>query len=227
MAIQLETCEHGIIVRFRDGAGSIQSKIVDPKDVVDALASRSKLDTGLLPRNTRYYARLANYQLIVLEMPEHICRIAFSGAGTPFDVPMPYLVFFIKFVSSADSTCYNVVHTSLFAAYGPVLDSNTMLYRFPFGNVFPGGQVCWGSLPVIETPSLAELAIVPTTILSSKFNSDLSLGNFNPFPDPDVPGAQISRSEHLLRYLHGKPEFDYDILLSRATFGSILKDFTA
>lgn len=227
MAIQLETCEHGIIVRFRDGAGSIQSKIVDPKDVADALASRSKLDTGLLPRNTRYYARLSNHELIVLELPEHICRIDFSGAETPFDIPMPHLVFFIKFVSDVASAQYKVVHTSLFAAYGPVLDSSTMLYRFPFGNVFPGGQVCWGSLSPIIVPSLAELAIVPAAILNSKFNSDLSLGNFNPFPDPEVPGGQISRSEHLLRYLHGKPEFNYGILMQRATFGSILKDFTA
>ncbi len=226
MAIQMETCEHGIIVRFRDGNGAIQSKIVDPEDVADALAKRSKMDTGLLPRNTRYYARLANYQLLVLELPEHICRIEYAGLSTPFDVPVPYLCFFIRFFLDSTTSTYRVLNTNLYAAYGPVLDNDTSLYKFPYGNVYPNGNVCWGSVPPIETASIAELSAVPNAILSSKFNGDLSAGNFIDFADPENNGIHISLSEHLLRYLHGKTSFKYDVLLYYASFGAVLKQLS-
>lgn len=227
MAIQLETCEHGIIVRVRDSAGTIRSKIVDPEDVANVLAKRSKMDTGLLPRNTRYYARQEKQRhVIVLEVPEHIRRIDYAGVAGHFDVPIPYTCFFIVFnadQSGGGGLTYSITGTCLYVTQGPILDNDTVLYTFPYGNVFHGGSVCWGSVPPPVITSLTDLAVVPELILGSRFNSDLSAGTFTAFDDPDVPGIRVDRSEHLLRYLNGKTSFKYDILLRAGTFGEILR----
>lgn len=224
MNMILEINDYGIVVKTQEN-GVINSKIVDPEDIARALANQVKIDTGILPRNTRYYAKKDNGGVIVLEMPEHTRRIEHSRVGESYIVPMPYTCFVIFYHTNNDrySDTYYVYQTFLFATMGPILDSSTVLYRFPFGNVGSNGLVCWGTVQMPTVSSLSELSIVPELLLGSKFNGDLGAGSFMEFEHPDNPNVRIFQIAHLMRYLDGKDSFPYEILVRNGILKDVLK----
>lgn len=233
MSIQLETSEFGIIVRYRDRDGAIHSKIVDPKDVADAFASRATMNTGLMPRNTRYYIRLANKEVIALEVPEHLGVISYPLLEKEFSVPIPNLVFFIEFVQIGANGKLRIINTKVFASMGPVLSVDSMLYKFPYGNTYANGDVCWGQTADFSNlTSTVDLSIVPMTLLLSDFSSDLSTGKITPFTymKEVTCGESIEinvlTSEHLLQYLDGEGVFPYKVLRKESSFGAILRDLS-
>lgn len=218
MSLQFEIKDYGIIVKKTDATGIVQSKIVDPEDVARALANKVKMDTGILPRNTRLFSRHSGGCMLVIELPEHIRRIEHSLLNTAFDIPMPYTCFIINCSESENEiTTFNV---KLFALHGPIVDSNTIVYRFPFGNVYHPGNVCMGSVSYPIVNRLAELSIIPEIILSSKFNGDLSSDAFTAFDDPSNKDIRIFRCEHLLNYLNGSKSFPYQILIPSGNIGN-------
>lgn len=220
MTIQLELKDYGIIVKQTDPSGIVRSKIVDAHDVARALADKVRIDTGILPRNTRFFSRTTRGFDVFVELPEHTRRIEYSHITEEFIVPMPYTCFIMR--CTEDDNEIRISEVFLFVLHGPILSTSTMLYRFPFGNVFSGGSVCMGSVPYPTVEATADLSVIPELILSSKFNGDLSIGNFTTFVDPDS-NLDIFRSEHLAQYLKGKKAFPYDILIAEGRIENYIR----
>ena len=118
-------------------------------------------------------------------VPLNCLDMAFSGAGmfevvqyVPADkflvrymdkkyyIPFPTLVFQIRVEQK------KVVKTRVFSAMDTVPTKNSVLYHFPFGNVYYDGKICWGGnrLPEYEWPSDVN---IPALFLSAPTNNDL------------------------------------------------------
>jgi len=223
MTITIELQESSVLVAFKDANGATISRIVDPAELSAALANQLQLDTGLIPRGTRYYVRKDTCSILVLETPPHFRYINFVG-NQQFKVPVPPLLFVIRLAKS-DSQRFLIRGSCCFALKEALVDHTTMLFNFPFGNVHGGGAICWGSVTLPPLPDLSSASIIPESMLSSTFNGDLGTGMFTPFREL-VEGTDINvaTSGSLLRHLHEKDTFPYDILTPYKNFETVLKE---
>lgn len=85
-----------------------------------------------------------------------------------YAVPYPSLLFSVKVVNG------KVNETRVFAVKDKYVGADTVLYNFPFGNVYNGGNICWGSntLPLISGVNEV-LNKVILLFYSAETNSDL------------------------------------------------------
>lgn len=218
----MELLDEGVKVSYNDSSGATITKIVDPDDLAIALAKQSRMDTGLLPRNTRYYVKSEQYEIIVLEVPAHLRDIYFTG-GNRYRVTMPPTVHILNIRNNnSTGTSKSLVSSSLFVTKVPIVDHSTQLFKFPFGNVYASGNVCWGSIKKPTYGNLAMFSAIPELLFSSTFNGDLGGNTFTPFED-EQNGITISGASGLITYLNGKPDFPYDILIPHMRFGEALR----
>ena len=101
------------------------------------------------------------------------------------------------------------IDTRLFATRGPLLRESDQLYRFPFGNIYSDGRVCWGRVEYkTGIKSLAQAASLLETFLFHTMNTDLYTGR----------GDGL---ETYLKSLQDAGEFPYEDLTPDLTFRDI------
>lgn len=220
MSLTMELLDDAIKVTYEDESGAINSKLVDPGDLSAALAQQTRVETGLLPRNTRMYTRSEGSETVAIEFPAHIRTVFFQGQ--PFKIPIPDTLHILHIVSRDNFTTRELSGSSLFALKVPLVSMDTPVFRFPFGNVYYGGDVCWGSVRRPVYRNLYLFSAVPELFFSSNFNGDLDTGNFVPFDDTDN-NLPVVRGSHLMRYLNGKEEFPVDVLIPSGSLKDVLR----
>ncbi len=221
MSITMELLDDGILVTKVGEDGTVIKKVVEPDDLAKAFAKQSRSETGLLPRNTRYHARVDQHELLVLEVPPHIRDMYFLKEK--FTVPLPATVFFLL-LQMVNGGKYIVRRSKCYTAKAPVLSEDAELFVFPFGNVFrDDNSICWGDIELPKYSSLASLGGIPDLMLSSPFNGDLDTNIFKSFLDEKNDNMKIFRGIQLMRYLDGQVYFKYDVLKPACTFREALK----
>lgn len=219
MSTTIELLDEGVLINYVDASGASIGKLVDPEDFGLALARQTRLDTGLLPPNTRYYSRTDSREILVFELPPVIKTLTFTPAQQ-FQVPLPRLVFILDI--AVNSTVKSLVNTFVFSLKLPLLEPATMLYRFPFGNVYGDGHICWGSVRIPPYKSLISFSAVSELMLSSVFNGDLDRDRYHAFTDEEN-NISVSTGARLMRYLNGKNDFPVDILVEENSFEELLR----
>lgn len=115
----------------------------------------------------------------ILVLPRRVQRIIYMD--TQYEMEMPALVFAFEV-----KKC-KVVQTRVFCVKDEEPSPESILYRFPLGNVSnSSGRVCWGNNPLPKVKGLKDLEKIMTCFLTSPFNSDhyqvntnCKLHNFN------------------------------------------------
>jgi hypothetical protein len=196
MIIRLPENSADAYVSIRNGK-TISKKIVSVPNLISSLAKEQRISTGLMPRGTRVYSGSGNNYIIVVEVPAGIRPINYNTKN--LIIPHPSYLFFFKVVNSS------VVDVRILALGGPITSLKNVLYRFPFGNTYGDGRICWGSvrLPKIENP--INLISIISMFLDSKFNGDLSGGCYN--------HKESFYLEDFLKFLDNKETFPIDTLV--------------
>jgi hypothetical protein len=159
-------------VSYVDTDGISKQKLVMVSDVVSSLMSSFKFSTGLLPNNTRFFSGTKTSYTIGIETPPRIRRFLKSSSSTgklpgELKIPFPTCLFVFEVKGG------RITDTKVFALRGLAQREVDTVCRFPFGNTYNDGRVCWGSnkLPAIPNP-LALVSIV-ATFFDAPFNGDL------------------------------------------------------
>lgn len=203
--------------------GGKQIKMIDPDEFTTAMARQSRIETGLLPANTRYYASNGQLTSIVLEAKPQIRKL--SVHHDIISVPIPATLMMIT-VNNLPNGLKDVSGTYLYSYSDIMLAETTRLKYFPYGNVYTDGRICWGSIHIPRTvKELYQLSGLLDLFLGTEFNGDLS-GNIVPFDVlKDGGKLHITNGIGVARYLadSGATIFDNKILSdSSLTFAKLV-----
>ena len=134
-------------------------------DVVDFKTNRFKVPKELVELS---YVDKNNFHGLFL-IPGQVFFVTYCDKKYP--VPYPSLLFSIRVVNG------KVNKTNVFAVKETDkdrLDENTVLYNFPFGNVYQDGSICWGGNKLPQIDGLSEvLKGVIHLFYSAETNADL------------------------------------------------------
>jgi len=167
----------GIKVECKEGSRK-SVKYVTEASLADAFATVYTFDTGTLHLSGTDYMgvrRIAKkdgrtYLFVESSAGRRMVNLDGSrtGAGV-LSMLFPHLIMGIKIENS------RVVATKIFAAKLPILSDKVPLFKFPYGNVYDDGRICWGEvhMPAITNPS--DAAKLLPMFLDSNYNGDLGL----------------------------------------------------
>ncbi len=208
--------DSGLTVKIKPGAsdatmsltgkdGMTKHKTVLIDDLIAALTSAHKINTGVLPRSTRFFSGSRSKYRIGLETISRVRNFGVYSRSIADDgkkckikrIPFPACLFVF------DINGTKIVGTKVFALRSFISQENDELCKFPFGNIYAGGRVCWGSarLPKIKVPM--DLIGVISVFLDSAFNGDLFSGT----GVRDDEGNRLGSFWDLITYLDGKESF--------------------
>lgn len=158
---------YGVILRRVTGDGGIVEYPVDPAQIAEALAAKTRFDTGILNPNTICVRAEGLTRTVVEYRPPQKTAIHIDGSDAPFRVPLPGLVM-IRTTMGGDSPKY-----SIFAVKDRPTTLQMPLFFAPLPNLYADGAVCWGSVKKVSAEALAgaDLAEDWQMLLGSLFTS--------------------------------------------------------
>lgn len=159
---------------FTDKTGKKSSKIVEIGSLLKAFKCAVKEDIEQTPIGKipfGYYdgaIGICNNKLcadIVTVLPASMQMMQYES--TQYDVCVPSLVF------SFHVNKGRLENTRVFTLKDENPTGNSVLYRYPYGNVYDDGRVCWGSNVFQDILEIKRLEMVMTLFIQSPCNSDL------------------------------------------------------
>ena len=120
--------------------------------------------------------------------------------NTQYDVCVPSLVFSFHVDKG------RLEKTRVFVLKDDKPTGNSVLYRYPFGNVYDDGRVCWGSNVFPDILEIKRLEMVMTLFIQSPCNSDL-------YQSEKCIGVKGVPLRELFEQLHNKQDFPEEYLM--------------
>jgi hypothetical protein len=179
----------------------IEYKTVSIDELISNLISDFKFSTGILPNNTRFFSGTSIDYIIGIETPP-IKRIFYKkskeSGKVKIYIPFPICIFIFHVIKE------KVCDSKLFSLKNTLMRDKDILCRFPFGNTFTDGRICWGSnkLPKICIPM--NLVSCIATFFDASFNWDL-------FDDQTISGKNWDFWK-LIKELDEKESFPQEML---------------
>jgi hypothetical protein len=207
LILSIKDGEHTIKATNKKDDGTVTTKHITRGSLLSSITSGMTLKTDLLVRGTRFYFGEPEKYIVGIESVPKVRPLLF-GYEEPYKklyVPYPPCLFFFKVVNGV------VNETYLFSLRNSIMSYNDSLYRFPFGNAYDDGRVCWGyagSGEALKSPM--QLGSHLAAFFDSPYNGDLQEGSFRKITPKDYPA--INNIVDLVYYLNGKDKFDYELL---------------
>jgi hypothetical protein len=196
-------------VTLTNERGIASHKTVVMDNLISTLTSSFRFSTGLLPNNTRFFSGTTTDYVIGIESPPRVRRFLQASYSTrgklPKELKIPFptclFVFRVNGQKVRDSRAY-----SLRGSASREIDT---VCRFPFGNTYNDGRICWGGnkLPAINNP--VALVSVVATFYDAPFNGDLYDSQTIRRPLDD---DKVNDFWSMLVYLNGKEIFPQEML---------------
>ncbi len=120
--------------------------------------------------------------------------------NTQYDVCVPSLVFSFHVDKG------RLEKTRVFVLKDEEPTEKSVLYRYPFGNVYDDGKVCWGSNVFPDILEIKRLEMVMTLFIQSPCNSDL-------YQSEKCIGVKGVLLRELFEQLHNKQNFPEEYLM--------------
>lgn len=133
--------------------------------------------------------------------------------NTHYDVCVPSLVFAFHVEEGKLS------HTRVFTLKDETPKDESVLYRYPYGNVYDDGRVCWGYNKLQDIREIKGLEMIMTLFIQSPCNSDLYRSE-KCIGKKDVPLRELFEQ---LRNVQSFPE-EYFMPIKYLRGNMILKD---
>jgi len=177
MIIDLPKGGSDALISLIDG-DLITKRTVSTDDLLASMAASYNFSTGIQPKGTRFFTGTPSKYLIGIETPALVRPFYVSSPARRNEegdnyipekvmIPIPYCLFVFKIVN-------NELHSAwVFGLAGPVRSDEDPLYRFPFGNTFTDGRVCWGSVKRRAVKKPMETIMLISNFLDSTYNGDL------------------------------------------------------
>ena len=209
LTIKIKAGSANASVSLAEHGGQSVHKSVAIDDLISTLTSSHKMNTGILPRSTRFFNGTASKYRIGLETIPRIRNFSMwsrsvesNGKPKILQIPFPPCLFVF------DVSGRKLIMTKVFALQALLSTENDDLYSFPFGNIYDDNKVCWGTakLPAIQNPM--NLISVISVFLDSNFNGDL----FHLHGIKTETGDRIDDFWSFIKYLDKKPVFPGDFL---------------
>lgn len=119
-----------------------------------------------------------------------------------FMIPFPVLVFYFMVLDGrmTFSKCYAMKKGSV--------TEDSILYHYPFGNVYDDGKICWGKNKLPEIKRMKELETLVSLFFGSPTNNDL----YNPSSILKCSEEYVLTQRGLLEHIKGLEMFPENIL---------------
>lgn len=201
-------------IYIEEGEGLRRSKkYVNVEDLRSILMEHMRLETGILPDFCKYYLNTDGKTIMVLQTPAKKREILYHGRGSrsveEMTVPFPHVIFGVCLEGST------VRQVLIYASKTPIVNNDTRLARFPFGNVWEDGRVCWGNTSIPSINNINQAITVPNLFFQAPFNGDLSENAFRGY-------SSSNDLTNLLRSLRNEDYFDTRILHDSITVGELI-----
>lgn len=177
-----------------------QTRYVSLESLIEVFRQQA-IGSPVLPPGCLQYWRGHEYSIFVLQKPAHV-REMWLGTVS-YAMPVPDLLFVFR-IRQDPANPLSLADSVVLAMTGPWENEDTVLYEFPYGNIFSDRTVCWGDFEV-EVPNFHHLDVLTDIFLSTPFNTDLS-GNYQ------NPNPEEQNLEEFWQALHGLPTFPTDRL---------------
>lgn len=198
--------------------GITAQKTVSIDDLAASLSANHQINTGILPKGTRYFGGSGSNFTICAEAAPRVRNIVFDyyarrraaeSKGEDYqasNIAIPFPTCLFMFVVKGGR-----LRTSKVVCVKQTLNTmNDRVYRFPFGNTFQDGRVCWGDneLPKFEKPM--DAVAIMALFFDAPFNGDLLDGKtVSAIKDgkTSIPDALA-----LIKHIEGKEKFPEEAL---------------
>lgn len=163
----------GVMVEIMDNDNQVEKKIIKVKDFVDALTTSVKQNgeffrVGKMPYGY-YDSMFSNLEensfkcVIIIPKGKQIVQYK----DITLSIPFPSLVFYFEVKNG------NVTISSCYAIKDEIPNDRSPLYRYPFGNVYKSGSICWGANHLKDISNIKELEYIITLFYCLPTNNDL------------------------------------------------------
>lgn len=215
---------YGHKITFEKLGDVVESKNISISALSQAFAQNAAFDTGILPTNHGVvrYVEKNNKITMFVQLPARKRNIRYRDESCSADytnLPMPDCLFTFTYQRASDGK-FSKIGEYVFALRQPLLSSNDNLYRLPFTNVYPDGEICWGGhTNVTSYTNLAGVSSIPEQFFASPFNNHLDDHRFNP-TNFDIAGqnVRVSTVSTLLNALQTQEVFPNQVLIKQDTF---------
>lgn len=211
--LSIQMHDDGRIRMSREEEGQLQKvKYVAVQDLIEAFRDQT-MSSPILPLGTIQYWRGPQHDTLSIYTPAHLRHMSLCGVEYQH-MPIPATIFVFEMYRGEDSLFLG--NSAVFVTTTEFRGPQTLLYKFPFGNVFDDCRICWGEVShslqsVYQAGSLVDL------FLGSNFNTDL-LGHFprNLWENSEEPELVM-----LWRQVAGQNKFPQEWLLNVGEYGGI------
>ena len=162
---------NAFIVEEQKPGGIVTYKEIDPMELYYAInssyASKDFLNSGFLPDNCLHVSMNSIERHIVFWNPELRADMVYYETEYP-DCPIPRLVFGVRMLENG-----KMADCSIGVVADEVPTPDTVMYHYPFSNVYPDGKVCTGNNVLPRYKKLAALRHFPRYLLGLPDNDDM------------------------------------------------------
>lgn len=157
-----------VTLQVESDDGEVKKKVISFRTYVEYINSIATENNGIrLGRMPRGFfdgsiVDNKNYKVVVV-IPKQRTPLFYSD--THFEVPYPDLAFFYQVEKG------KVTYSKVFAL--KTVTEESMLYHYPYTNVYDDGRICWGCNHLPECNSLADVDMLTSLFFSAKCNDDL------------------------------------------------------
>ena len=160
------------LVVEQESEGIVSRKTMTPETFFKAILGSRYDDgvhpTGLLPEHCFSVTLTGPNILYYFRYPELCADISYHGT-VYVDFPLPRLVFSVRYMPD----CCKIGDTRLAVVKDEHLTPDTVIYNYPFSNVYKNHQICLGNnaLPIYKDPT--RIHTLMRLILSFPNNDDM------------------------------------------------------
>ena len=159
LKLTLHFYTESIVLQNHDAGGGGKSfRVVDARDIANALAGELSYGSGMLPENALWWSNSKSGPVTALWLPPGCRRLALQvkdlGAPERYSVPLPGLIFL----------CRPGLPPWVFAASRRPAGPKDRVYKSPLANVYDNGQTCGGN-----NKFPADVSGIPDSFLRSFF----------------------------------------------------------
>lgn len=198
-----------VTVEFVDDNEMIETKVISLDDFVDIITGSierdaNEIEIGKLPNG--YYSGAINVRYnnsfrCTIVVPEGIFPVRYYD--TNFTIPFPSLVFNFNVLKG------KVVQARCFALKDVIPTDNSIIYRYPFGNVHSSnGNICWGSNNLETVNQMCDLNKIITLFYGSPTNDDL----YSPGNNVLANKPYVATLRAFYSHLNGRKKFTKEVL---------------
>lgn len=160
-----------LIVEEQKPGGAVAFKEISPLELYFAVnnsyTSKDYLSSGFLPENCIHVSMNSVEKQFVLWNPELRADIAYMNVEYP-DFPIPRLVFGVRMLDGG-----KVAECSIGVVADEKPSPGTLMYHYPFSNVYSNGKVCSGNNIMPRYRKQTALRNFPRYLLGLPDNDDM------------------------------------------------------